>query len=121
MLIKKQFAFFVSVGLFCALIDISTAKLLVHAGVYYGAAVSAGFMLGLIANYLLHAKVTFQAASSSATIVKFAVVVAINYAITMLLSYVSVRLTGDFLAGKLASLPVIAVNGFLFSKYWVFR
>lgn len=121
MLIRKQFLFFIGVGLVCAAIDILMAKLLVHAGIHFGAAVSIGFLCGLIANYVLHAKVTFRAVSSRATILKFAVVVAINYIITMIFSAVSVQLTGDFMAGKVLSLPVVAVNGFLLSRYWVFR
>lgn len=121
MKIKKQFLFFVLVGLFCAAVDIMTAKTLVYAGIYYGIAVTIGFLLGLVVNYLLHAKITFQATSSHATMMKFGVVVGINYMFTLLLSYFSVRITGDFLAGKLLSLPVVAVNGFLLSRYWVFK
>jgi hypothetical protein len=30
-------------------------------------------------------------------------------------------LTGDALPGKLVSLPLVAVNGFILSKYWTFR
>ncbi|WP_426075817.1 GtrA family protein [Janthinobacterium sp. PSPC3-1] len=109
------------VGVFCALIDILSAKALVYAGMYYGSAVTIGFLLGLVANYVLHAKITFKVASSHATMMKFGVVVAINYGFTLLLSYFSMQLTGDFLAGKLLSLPVVAANGFLLSKYWVFK
>jgi putative flippase GtrA len=121
MLIRKQFLFFIGIGLLCAVIDISIAKLMVYAGVYYGTAVSVGFLSGLVANYALHAKVTFKAVSSGPTILKFAVVVAVNYLITMVFSSFSVQLTGDFLAGKVLSLPIVAVNGFLLSRYWVFR
>lgn len=121
MIIRKQFFFFILVGLFCALIDILSAKMLVHFGVYYSIAVTVGFLLGLLANYILHAKVTFRAASSHATVMKFGVVVAINYAFTLLLTYLSVQISGDFLGGKLLSLPVVAVNGFLLSRYWVFK
>lgn len=121
MIIKKQFLFYVMVGVLCALIDILTAKILVHFGAYYGIAISVGFALGLIVNYLLHAKITFQATSSHLTVMKFAVVVVINYAFTLLLSYFSVQVTGDFLIGKVLSLPVIAVNGFLLGRYWVFK
>ena len=121
MMIKNQFLFFVLVGFFCALIDILAAKVLVYFGIYYGVAVSIGFMIGLLANYVLHAKITFQAVSSRSTVTRFGVVVVINYAFTLLLSYFSVQITGDFLTGKLLSLPVVAVNGFLLSRYWVFK
>jgi hypothetical protein len=32
-----------------------------------------------------------------------------------------VHLAGDFIFGKLLSLPVIAINGFILSRNWVFR
>jgi hypothetical protein len=31
------------------------------------------------------------------------------------------QLVGMPLAGKLVSLPLVAVNGYLLSKYWIFR
>jgi hypothetical protein len=33
----------------------------------------------------------------------------------------SVALLGIPLAGKLVSLPVVALNGFVLSKYWIFK
>jgi putative flippase GtrA len=121
MIIHKQFLMYVCVGVVCAVIDIASAKGLAYAGVHYAWAVSGGFFFSLIINYALHARVTFQAISSHLTMLRFGVVVAVNYLITMLFCAVSVHLAGDFIFGKLLSLPVIAINGFILSRNWVFR
>ena len=121
MIINKQFLMYVCVGVVCTVIDIASAKGLAHAGVHYAWAVSGGFFFSLIINYALHARVTFQAISSHLTMLRFGAVVAVNYLITMLFCAVSVHLAGDFIFGKLLSLPVIAVNGYLLSRNWVFR
>lgn len=118
---SRQFAIFLLVGLACAFIDIATLELLHIAGAHYGVAVSAGFGVGVIANYLLHTKLTFKTSSSQVNFLKFACIVALNYVITLLFVVGSTHFLGSVLTGKIASLPVIAVNGFLLSRYWAFK
>lgn len=122
-MITRQFMVFVMVGVVSALIDVSVMQALLHAGVHLTIATAAGFGLGLVANYLLHSKVTFQhhATMSAAAMTKFALVVLVNFGITLAFVYLSQRFVGSALAGKLASLPVVAINGFVLSKFWVFR
>ena len=118
---SRQFAIFLLVGLACAFIDIAIMELFRLEGVHYGVAVSAGFGVGVIANYLLHAKFTFKTSSSQVNFLKFACIVMLNYGITLLFVVGSTHFLGSVLTGKIASLPVIAVNGFLLSRYWAFK
>lgn len=120
-MIRQQFLIYITVGVVCALIDIGAMQGLIYLGYHYGLAASLGFALGLVVNYILHATLTFRAPSSMPTIIKFMVIVIGNYLVTMAFIFGSQRFLGGVLVGKVASLPVIAVNGFLFSKYWVFR
>lgn len=120
-MINRQFLVFVGVGILSALIDIATMEGLIQLDIHYGLAVSVGFSVGLIFNYICHARVTFRASSSMLTVVKFGAVVFINYLITITFVVGSQHWLGSVLAGKVASLPVVAVNGFLWSRYWVFK
>lgn len=118
---SRQFLVFVSVGVACALVDIGLMQLLLHFGTAPVPAASAGFVAGLLLNFLLHMKVTFAANWSAGAAVRYAVVVAINYGITVGLVAASAHLLELPLAGKIVSLPVIAANGFVLSKHWVFK
>ncbi|WP_332855261.1 GtrA family protein [Duganella sp. S19_KUP01_CR8] len=120
-LLQPQFLLFVAGGLLCALIDIGLMQLLIGGGAAPVAAASAGFVAGLVVNYAFHAKVTFKQLSSSTTVARYLCVVAANYLITVALVALAQSLLGWALAGKLASLPLVAVNGYLLSKYWVFK
>ncbi len=118
---RRQFLVFVAGGVLCALIDIGLMQLLIGSGVDYRAATTAGFAAGLLVNYAYHAKVTFQAQAGARNFARFLCVVALNYLLTMACVAVSVAVAGDALPGKLVSLPLVAVNGYLLSKYWIFR
>lgn len=120
-MVSRQFFVFVSVGTACAILDIGVMQLLILAGIHHVLAATVGFLAGLAANFLMHANITFQAKYSHAVLARFLVVVLINYLITIALVSVSHDLIGNALLGKVVSLPVIALNGFLLSKYWIFK
>jgi len=117
----RQFLVYVGVGVLSALVDIGTMQLLLMLGSDYRIAVSAGFGIGLVFNYLCHERFTFRARRSAGTIARFALLVLMNYGLTLLCVEVSLRLFDSVLAGKIASLPLVAVNGFLWGRYWIFR
>jgi putative flippase GtrA len=117
----RQFAVFVAGGLLCAVIDVGLMQLLIAGGINYQLATSAGFGAGLLVNYVYHARLTFGAAATSFNFVRFLCVVALNYLLTMLCVHLAVVLGAGALAGKLVSLPLVAVNGFILSKYWTFK
>lgn len=118
---SRQFSIFVVVGVVCAMIDIGLMQFLLWSGIYYVVATSLGFAAGLIVNFLLHTRITFGANYSHGTLMRFMSVVLVNYLLTMfVVSMFHIWLNMAFL-GKLFSLPLVAVNGFLLSKHWVYK
>jgi putative flippase GtrA len=118
---QAQFLVFVAGGVLCALIDIGVMQLLIAKQVNSLLAASAGFLAGLLINYAFHARVTFKGAATRANFLRFLCVVGINYLITIGLVGLSLALAADALVGKLVALPLVAVNGFLLSKHWIFK
>lgn len=121
MILNKQFLVYIAGGFFCAALDIGIMQLLIWFGVNYMLATSVGFFLSFLVNYAYHAKLTFQSTSAASSFVKFSFVVALNYLITLGFVYVAYTCFGAVLMGKILSLPIIAVNGFLLGKFWIFK
>lgn len=117
----RQFFIYVIVGVLSALIDIGTMQALLWLDFDYRLAVSVAFAIGLTFNYLCHERVTFRAKRSAGTIVRYGILVLANYGLTLLCVHLSVTHLDSVLVGKLVSLPLVAVNGFLWGRYWVFR
>ena len=122
-LFDRRFLRFISVGLATAAVDVGTVALLLRGGISYGLAVTGGFALGLVVNYLLHASYTFGVRPHAfAQALRFGAVVAFNYLLTLFIVWALHEGLGTpVLAAKIASLPCVAAAGFLLSKYWVFR
>ncbi len=118
---RPQFAVFVLGGLLCAALDVGLMQLLLWQGSSALLATSGGFLAGLLLNYAFHARVTFGRLASGGSFLRFLCVVAINYMITLALVSLALALAFPPMAGKLLSLPVVAVNGFLLSKHWIFK
>jgi putative flippase GtrA len=117
----RQFALFVSGGLVCALVDVGLMQALVAGGVHFASATTAGFAAGLLVNYAFHSRVTFEASATPFNFMRYLCVVGVNYLLTMAFVSMSVALLGYPLAGKLVSLPLVALNGFVLGKYWIFK
>jgi putative flippase GtrA len=120
-LLTPQFIVFIAGGLLCAVIDIGVMQWLIAQQTSPVISASSGFLAGLLVNYAFHAKVTFKNVATPATFVRFICVVGINYLITIALVALGVALWQSALVGKLVSLPLVAVNGFFLSKYWIFK
>ena len=117
----RHFAVFVGGGALSALVDIGLLQVLLLAGVVTPLAVTSGFLAGLVVNYIFHQNVTFKARASLPTILRFMVLVLLNYGITLGFVHAAELLGFGVIAGKLASLPVVVANGFLLGKYWIFK
>lgn len=117
----RQFAVFVTGGVLSALVDIGLLHLLLQAGFHYTAAASAGFAAGLLVNYAFHSRVTFDAASSAGSFARYLCLVGLNYLLTLACVALAQATLGYPLAGKILSLPLVAVNSFLIGKYWIFK
>jgi putative flippase GtrA len=120
-LLTRQFAVFLAGGLLCALVDVGLMQLLLGAGVQATAAASAGFAAGLLVNYAFHSRVTFSAAASPANFTRYLCVVGLNYLLTIGCVALAESSFDNPLVGKLVSLPLVAVNGYLLGKYWIFK
>ncbi|MGZ8341693.1 MAG: GtrA family protein [Telluria sp.] len=118
---QRQFLLYVVGGVLSALIDVGLMQFLIHGGSGYVAATSAGFIAGLMFNYGYHASVTFTAPPSGRSLARYLAVVALNYAFTLACVALSVQLLGVALIGKLLSLPLVAVVGFVLGKRWIFK
>jgi len=120
-LMRRQFAVFVAGGLACALADVGLMQLLIQAGTLPTAAASAGFAAGLLLNYIFHSRVTFSTAPGTTNFARYLCVVGINYLMTIACVALAGAAFDNPLAGKLLSLPLVAVNGYLLGKYWIFK
>ena len=121
-LLSRQFLLYLTGGLLSALIDIGILQLMIRAGINPWLSTTAGFFVGLLFNFLFHANLTFRSATSLRSFIQYLVVVGLNYSITLLFIYISYSLMHEgVLPGKIVSLPVIAANGYLLGKYWIFK
>lgn len=118
---QRQLATFLVVGVLSALIDVGLMQLLLMQGVPVVPATSAAFVLGLLFNITCHARYTFSAVITRATVVRYLCVVALNYGITVACVTAGTALGAAPVVGKIVSLFIVPVNGFLLGKYWVFR
>lgn len=118
---SRQFAVYLSGGVLCALIDIGIMQLLIHRGVYYASATTAGFLAGLLVNYAFHSRVTFNAGATPMRFARYLCVVAVNYLITLACVGAALALLGSPLAGKIVSLPLVALSGYVLGKFWIFK
>ena len=117
----RQFLVFLCGGVLSAVIDIGVMQLLINAGASAALATTAGFATGLVVNYVFHAKLTFQRSAVSANFIRYICLVAFNYGLTLACVAFADMLTGYPILGKLISLPLVAINGFLLGKYWIFK
>jgi len=120
-LLSRQFAVYVTGGVICALVDVGLMQLLLSKGTPATAAASAGFAAGLLVNYAFHSRVTFTAGATPARFARYLCVVGLNYLLTIACVALAQATLGSPLAGKILSLPLVAVNGYLLGRYWIFK
>jgi putative flippase GtrA len=120
-MIGRQFSLYITVGVISAATDVGLMQCLILLGANHLIAASVGFFAGLLLNFFLHSKITFQKQCSTVTFTRYMAVVFFNLALTLIV----VQLFHDWFSmpvlGKLVALPLIAINGFLLSKYWIYR
>jgi len=119
--LQPQFLVYITVGVLTALVDVGTMALLMKNGTMVQLATTSGFVLGLAVNYVLHAHFTFVTRIHWINALRFWVIVALNYCLTLMFVWAAQWIGLDAITGKLASLPVVAITGFLLGKFWAFR
>lgn len=120
-MLSKKFFIFISGGLLSALIDIGAMAVLLRMSTGSFIATTSGFALGLGVNYIFHANITFGAQKTIRSMICYIIIVCLNYGMTLAFVFIAQSLNFSAIAGKLMSLPFIAVNGFVLSKYWAFK
>ena len=120
-MLSRQFLVYSVVGLLSAVIDVGSMYLLLVLQWPIAVAVTVAFLAAFGFNYLCHQRITFQAAHDLATLLRFVAVVAVNYLFTLVCVWIGVQQFDSAMAGKLVSLPLITINGFLLGKFWIFR
>jgi len=121
MKVTHQFLLFITGGVTSAIIDVGIMQLLIFMSINPLIAATGGFFVGLLVNYSFHSQLTFRGGTSLYVFLRFISVVGINYLITIVFVYLSLLILNVALIGKIVSLPVIAVNGFVLCRHWVFR
>lgn len=118
---RRQMVIFILVGALTTVLDIGLLKALMCLGVNYAIATSLAFCAALVFNYVAHARVTFQSMRTKANLMRFLATVLFNYLLTLTFVVAGHNWFDSVLAGKFASIPVVAATGFLLNRYWVFR
>lgn len=123
--LKKHFNFlvYVLVGVVSAVSDI--CSLYVASKVLnwnLALSVTIGFIVGLVVNYVLHSIITFKRKMEFVTFIKYLLVVAFNYILTLVLIQLLVSgLDLGLILSKIITLPVIAAVGYILSKAWIYQ
>ena len=120
-LLDAQFMVFIAGGILSAIVDVCILQTMIIIGYGHILPVTVGFVGGLIVNFAFHVKLTFNSLTSFLILVRFLLVVMVNYLITVAFVMISFSMIESVLVGKIVSLPIIAMNGFLLCKYWVFN
>lgn len=118
---KAPFLIYITGGVLSAIVDIGTLQLLLFNGLPTIPATTAAFAVGLLVNYAFHSRVTFDQRGSRSSFARYLCVVALNYTLTIAIVTAVEHMAGSALAGKLVSLPVVAVVGYLLGKLWIFK
>ncbi|EHK89647.1 GtrA family protein [Aggregatibacter actinomycetemcomitans] len=118
-----QLAKFFSVGGISALVDIGCLYLFSKILLWNNElSISLAFILGLVFNYFSHTYFTFQEKANVGNLVKYLILVLLNYINTIVLMYFLTELLHiDIIVAKVITLPFIAVNTFVISKVWVYK
>lgn len=119
--IKIQFLIYIVGGVISAIIDVGIMHILISSGINPVFSASAGFISSLIFNYIFHAKVTFKNNTTPKNLFRFGFLVGLNYIITITFVGIADIFSLNPLIGKFASMPVVAINGFLISKHWIYK
>ena len=118
---SRQFMVFLLVGIVSAILDLGMLSALLQLGFHPYLAVSIAFLCGLGINLWLHSRLTFQTNLSTQNALRFLIVVGMNWLIILGVVFIFEQLGNSYLFGKLVSLPLVAIHGFLWSRLWVFK
>lgn len=116
-----QFFLFILGGVLSALLDLTFTWILLYYGIWYVISVSVGFLGSVLFNFMYHATITFDVTISKYTMMKYALILAINYVLMLaiVILFQAMILPSAFI-GKCVALPLIALNSYTLGKFWIF-
>ena len=112
---------FILVGCISAVVDIFLLNIFIHLEYGQFMSVSIGFIGGIFINYYLHSKFTFKIQPSLLSSLKYTVVLFINYILSLLIIYALSFFNININLSKILSLFIVFINGYTFSKIWIFK
>lgn len=119
--LPRQFIVFCFVCVISVSVDLVTLLELVQLEVPPLIAVTISFIAGMLVYIWFHANLTFKTTLNTDRVVRFLMILCINYLVT-LTAVLFLEIQGfSHLLGKLISLPLIAIHGFLWSRLWIFK
>jgi putative flippase GtrA len=107
-----------------AALDFALLALLLNVRVPHRAALVTAFIAGVVVNFVMHRYFTFrlQGTTSIAELVRYLIVVALNVILTLVTVELFLLVVGrDVLVGKLISIPLVTLNGFVLAKFFIFE
>lgn len=86
-------------------------------------AVSIGFIISAIFNFLMHKNYTFKTNSNNIIneIVKYILLITVSYFITLFLIIYLVDIGLNLYFSKLCTICIVYIYGYVFGKYFVFK
>ena len=112
---------FLAVGGASALIDVGLMKLLLLGGSGVLAATSAGFLCGLLFNFVFHARLTFSASMTASCFARYVTVVVANYLLTLGIVHAAEVWFHSPVTGKLLALVTLPVLTYQVGKHWIYK
>lgn len=113
---------FAGIGGFSALIDISAFWFFLEiVGTSLFMATSLSYFITFFINYFGHALFTFKVSPTIANLIKFCVIVILNYLLSLLVVLGGMFVFEEPLFWKLTALILVAISGFILSEIWTFQ
>jgi putative flippase GtrA len=116
-----MFMVYVIVGLVSAGIDHLTLSILIQFNTAQWLAVTIAFTVGLLFNLKAHAFFTFTSPLTSKFAIRFTLVVAFNYLLTLIMTETLTAFSLSLITAKVVELPIIAVTGYFLGRNWAFK
>ena len=112
---------FLLVGGASALIDVGVMKLLLLGGSAVLPATSAGFLCGLLFNFVFHARLTFSASMTAPRFARYLTVVLANYLLTLAIVHTAEVWFHSPVGGKLLALVALPLLSYQAGKHWIYK
>lgn len=116
-----QFIIFITVGASSALLDLYLLYLLNLSNINTSISITTAYICGSAFNYILHTLLTFNKKINKESILKYIIVLAINYCLTISIIFLLLSFGFELIIAKIISIPIISIVGFALAKNWIYK